>query len=434
MRHLMHSHFVRQVATLLTGKAMAQVLSIVLVPIIARLFDPADFGIVAIFVTVASMLGLVAPLRYFRASLHMNDDERARAVLAISAWSLVTGCVLALVVIAATGPGGLGLKFLDPLGLLLYLIPVGMFLNGMGEIMMTVHTRGQTFRTVAVADFGETLLIGCSRILLGLGGSSAWALVVGFLVGGAGRLMLLARGCMNPLSIFMTSMSWRTVKDLAIEYRDFPLYSMPAGLVTFLAGKMPILVMGMMFEPAAVGLYAMADRLIRMPVVTTGISIREVFMRKLVGNASEGIGLRRPLTLLTLGMLLLGVVPFAILGFFGAEILTVILGDRWVGAGVYVQILAPWYYAVWVTTGVHPILVALRRQGLWLQIQVSMLLMRLAIFAAGYLAAANVETTLKWFSGANVLAALATLALVFYLVSKQRVATARPAGGESVAD
>ena len=193
MSQLMSSHFVRQAATLLSGRVMAQFLSIALVPIIARLFEPSDFGVAVIFITVASMLGLVAPMRYDRASLLTRDNERARAVHAISAWLLMTGCVLVLVVVAAAKAAGLGLKFLELLGPLVWFIPVGMFLNGMGQIMMTVHTRGQTFRAIAVADFGNVLLTGCSRILFGLGGPSVWALVVGYLIGGAGYLMLLAR-------------------------------------------------------------------------------------------------------------------------------------------------------------------------------------------------------------------------------------------------
>jgi O-antigen/teichoic acid export membrane protein len=115
----------------------------------------------------------------------------------------------------------------------------------------------------------------------------------------------------------------------------------------------------------------------------------------------------------------LGIVPFGLLGYFGSEILAFILGDRWVVAGVYTQILAPWYYAVWVSAGVQPTLVALRRQGLWLRFQIVTLLGRLAIFGAGYLIAADVETTLIWFSGFNVAMALLILSIVFYILKTE---------------
>ena len=409
--------FIRHVTTLLSGKLASQVLSLALVPVVARLFEPADFGVMAIFVAMANFLALIGPLAYFRASLLTSDDGRARTLLAMSMKLLATGCVLVACLVLISDLTERVPALVRPLGVWLWLLPIGIFVFGMSRILATVHTRQQTFGSVARADVAETLLMGSSRIVFGLGGSSVWGLIVGYLIGGAGRVYLLGRNTLNPFRLVIMRTPWPEVKALAVEYKDFPLLMLPAGLVNFLSGKVPILVMGAMFSPVAVGLYAMADRLIRTPLNMADASVREVLIPKLAGNVNEGLNLRRPVLMLTAAMLLLGIVPFGILAFFGTEILTFILGDQWTEAGVYVQILAPWYYAVWVSTGVQPTLIALRRQGLWLKIQISMLLVRISVFAVSYLAVADVFTTLRWFSGANVLISLSMLALVFYLLS-----------------
>jgi lipopolysaccharide exporter len=416
----LRSPFVRHVATLMSGRLMAQTLSIALAPVIARLFEPGDFGVVALFITVANLLAIVAPLRYFRASLLIHDDESARMVLAMSAWLLLFGCTLILAVVALSGSDGFSSGFFAPLGGWVWLIPLAAFLYGMTQILTTVYTRDQIFRPVAVSDFIQTVLTGGTRILAGLGGSSVWGLITGALIGSTGRMLLLSRRSINPVSLFRTPISWGAFKELAVEYKSFPLHNMTAGLVTFVSGKVPILVMGAIFAPATVGFYAMADRLIRMPVVSTGTAVREVFLRKLAGNSKGAGGFRKPLALLTLAMLLLGVVPFGVLGFYGGDVMTFVLGERWADAGTYVQILAPWYYVSWVSTGVQPTLIALGRQGLWLRLQITGLLGRVAVFGIAYLASAGVETTLKWFSGVNVLTALFILIFVFYLASKER--------------
>jgi O-antigen/teichoic acid export membrane protein len=420
---MQRSAFIRHVTTLWSGKLASQLLSLALVPIVARLFEPADFGAMAIFLTVTNILAVAAALGYFRASLLTSDDARARILLAMSLKSLAAGCALVACLILVSDLTGVVPALVRPLGVWIWLLPVGMLVQGMCRVLATVHTRQQTFGSVAKGDFTEVLLMGSSRIIFGLGGSSIWGLVVAYLIGGAGRMYLLARNTLNPFKLMVMRTPWPEVKALASEYRDFPLLNMPAGLVNFVSGKVPILVMGVMFSPAAVGLYAMGESLIRKPVVLAGNSVREVFIRKLTGNTHQGLGLLRPTTMLTLAMLLLGIVPFGILSFFGTEILTLILGDRWTEAGVYVQILAPWYYAVWVTTGVQPTLIALRRQGLWLKAQIGMLLIRIGVFVAGDLAAVDILTTLRWFSGANVLISLSLLALMFYLVSTHRGST-----------
>ncbi|MCR4347319.1 MAG: oligosaccharide flippase family protein [Sulfuricaulis sp.] len=425
---ILQSQFVHHVATLLSGKVLAQVVSISMVPIVARLFDPDDFGVVAIFMAVAQGLAVVAPLRYFRASLLMGNDQRANMMLSMSAWLLVFFCVLVFGVVAVVAPGGFSAGFLEPLGVWIWLLPVQVFLLALSQIMTTAHTRNKTFRPVATADVGEALLMSGGRILTGLGGSSVWGLLVGQFIGNAGRVLLMARENVSVAKLFRLRMSWQEAKSLAIEYRDFPLHDTPAGMVTFMAEKVPLLAMGIMFAPATVGLFAMADRLIRMPVLSAGISIREVFHRRIVGG-DMGRELRKPLTALTLWMLLLGAVPFGVLGIFGTELLSFVLGEKWIDAGVFVQILAPWYYASWVNTGVHPVLMTIRRQGLWLRIQFGTLLGRVIIFGIGYLTAADVVTTLKWYSGISVLGALAVLARVYHLLGTQHRTTPRPGGG-----
>lgn len=415
----------RHVATLLTGKLVGRAVSLALVPIIARLFEPHDFGVVALYASLTQGLAMVASGGYFRASLLTDDDRRARILQAMSAWILLAVCVLVVVVVAVAGPSGYNIELLAPLGIWVWLIPAGVFLRGMCNIMAVIEMRYMNFRHIAIADISETFLMGVTRILAGLGGSSVWGLIAGIIVSLSGRLMILARSGLSPYALFQTGMAWVETRALAIEYRDFPLKDMPASLVTFLAGRVPIFMMGIMFAPAVLGYYAMADRMIRMPVLNAAIPVRTVFLRKLAANRNSGYGLRRPVILLTLGMAVLGIVPFGLLGFFGTGILTFLLGDRWADAGIYTQILAPWYYAVWVSAGVQPTLMVLRRQGLWLKFQIGSLLGRLAIFGVGYLAAAEVVTTLKWFCAFNVMSALLVLAIVYILLTQDEGAARR---------
>lgn len=404
------SAFVRNIMTLISGKMASQIISMALVPIIARLFNPDDFGIATLFITMANFLSIVVPLRYFRASLLTQDEDEVRMIQSLSAWILLAGCVVIALVAALVS------SWFITMGPFLWLLPLCTFLYGMSQIMATEHTRRQSFRNVAVADLGQTLTMGSSRILLGLGGSSALGLILGYLLAGMARLSLLARSAFNPLSLYKLKIPWSKSKELLYEYRDFPLHSMPAGLVTFLAGKTPIIVMGALFAPAVVGLYAMADRLVGMPVQTASISIREVFIRKLTLNIDNQQGLQRNLFKLTLAMFLLGLIPFGILGFFGGEMLVFILGEKWIESGGYVQILTPWYFAMWVSTGVQPTFVVLRKQAVWLKLQIVVLLMRVAVFAVGYTTAESIKTILIWFSAINVFMLVVILLLIFYLV------------------
>lgn len=405
--------FIRNVLTLMSGKIASQIISVALVPIVARLFTPDDFGVATIFITVANLLAVVLPLRYFRASLLIEDNVKADMLLAISAWMLLLGCVL-------TFMASLVLFITEDFGLdwLILFLPIAGWIYGMNNILRTQHTRQKTFNRVAISDVTQTLTMGSSRIVFGLAGSSIAGLVFGYLLAGLARLFILAKSSLNPLTLYTIKQSWPDCKRLMLEYKDFPLHNMPSGLLQFLSGKFPVLVMGFMFAPATVGFYAMSDRLVRTPVVSVAISIREVFIRKLTVNKENTVGMMGMYSKLTLGMFLLGLLPFTLLSIYGSELLTIILGENWVEAGDYVQILAPWYFSVWIVSGSQPVLMRLRKQVLWLSLQIWLFLIRVSVFVVAYVTGDDILTVLLWFSGVNVFASIVTFLLVICQIRK----------------
>jgi O-antigen/teichoic acid export membrane protein len=102
------------------------------------------------------------------------------------------------------------------------------------------------------------------------------------------------------------------------------------------------------------------------------------------------------------GLAVTGIAPFALLWAFGAWVISFVLGESWADAGRYVEILVPWYFATWVGALVPPFMVALRRQDLWLVMQVLVLVCRVGAFAYCFWIDASVETVLQAFAWVNV--------------------------------
>ena len=56
--------YLRQFFIVASGTAAAQVINLAAYPILTRLYSPTDFGIFALFVTVASVIGIIAAGRF----------------------------------------------------------------------------------------------------------------------------------------------------------------------------------------------------------------------------------------------------------------------------------------------------------------------------------------------------------------------------------
>ena len=59
--------FGRGVAVLGGGAAAAQAIAVAASPILTRLYSPADFGVLAVYTSLVSLLGAVAALSYHQA-------------------------------------------------------------------------------------------------------------------------------------------------------------------------------------------------------------------------------------------------------------------------------------------------------------------------------------------------------------------------------
>ncbi len=71
------SEFSRNVLTLMTGTTIAQAIPIAISPILTRIYTPEDFGVFALYMSVASLLSTLATGRYELAIMLPKKDEDA---------------------------------------------------------------------------------------------------------------------------------------------------------------------------------------------------------------------------------------------------------------------------------------------------------------------------------------------------------------------
>lgn len=421
MQLMLRSEFVRHVATLMSGKAASQIISVLAVPIVARLFNPDDFGVMAIYLSIVIILSGVGPLRYFRAGLIEKDDRNAHYLYLISFISLIITCILVIGLISIFLRFDVPIPYYDTLGSWIWLVPAGMLIVGSSQILSTANIRLRQFKSVAAADITNASVTALVRILIGQAGSSVWGLMTGYFAGMLSQAIILLKKLGFPAQIDgYVPPDKKDLRRLAVKYRDFPLYNMPTSLMTNLSQNLPVLMLGLIYAPEVVGFYAMADRLVRRPLGVMNKPLQDVFMVKGAQIVNENQSLLRPFMKVTFGLFLLGVMPFTLLMIYGEQLLGFILGGKWSSAGIYVEILAPWYFSTWVIICIRPVMTLHRIQGRWLVIQIITLIIRASIFAYALVYGMDILNTLSIFTKVNIAIAILLLIYALYVI-KQKI-------------
>src|SRR5690606_30082285 len=78
----------RRVAVLASGTVVGQLLVVLASPALTRLYDPEGFGVLGVFVSLLSILGVVVGLRYPLAVPLPDTDEAASDALVLSVVSV----------------------------------------------------------------------------------------------------------------------------------------------------------------------------------------------------------------------------------------------------------------------------------------------------------------------------------------------------------
>lgn len=324
-------HLFQRTGAIAMGSMVGHGLVLAATPILARAYPPAEFGALALLLTVSNIGMTVACLRY-DVALPSAADEEVRGLLLTSLFAAVGLGAFAAAAVALLARQPWAARHLGDL--LLHPVLMGTCLSLVGWYQATGAwlLRQGRYRDVGLlrltqgGGFGALAMLPMPGLL--------WAHVVSFSGG-----LLGARGALRARS----GLPWHRV---AARYRDFPLLGLPGAVLDVVGYSLSIWVITASYGRGAAGEFSQLQRLIGAPLMLLSLSLGQVLLKQTAELAGHRPELRRLLgsTLRTLaGLAAIGVVGLSLVG---APLLRIILGPAWrieremvvlVGVAVFVR-------------------------------------------------------------------------------------------------
>lgn len=199
-------------------------------------------------------------------------------------------------------------------------------------------------------------------------------------------ISLLAGGIGQQLGELRRSFDWARIRAVAREYREFPLYFLPAGYVQTLSTQLPIFALSSGFGTTVVGLYSFSVSLLELPINLIGNAIAPVFLQKATEtHAHEPERLPLITQELYYKMLYLGLLPFGVVTVFGDVLFRVAFGARWESAGLFTAFLGYYYVFRLTSQATGGIYTVFGKQRYLLLSNICLLLVRAAGLGLGLL-------------------------------------------------
>ena len=134
----MHNHFIKSVAILAGGTALAQAIPILASPVLTRLYTPEHFGTLAIFSALVSSLSPAVCGKYEVAMVLPRSDRQGVELLGVALWVTLILSAGFLFVIILFSSSIISLLKAHNLKGWLYLAPFALFLTGLMTAVTSV--------------------------------------------------------------------------------------------------------------------------------------------------------------------------------------------------------------------------------------------------------------------------------------------------------
>ncbi len=381
---LPRGRFARSVTLLAGGTALGQVITVLVSPILTRLYTPEDFGVFGVYASILGIVTVVASLRYEYAVPLPEDDETAANILALC-FALLSG-MTTLSWFVIHNLGGQIVTWANVPGLkpYLWLIPLGMLGAGTYQILNYWAVRKRDFSRIARTRLSRGLARAALQVGVGFAHSGPLGLLLGQLAGETAGSTSLGLAAWRKDRAPFKAVSLQGIRRAGVRYKRFPLFFSCASLLDVLALQVPQILFAAFYGTQVAGWFALSQRVIAAPLNIVVDSVAQVYF----GEAARMLrddpkAMRRLFLKLTGRLALTGGLPVAMICTSAPWFFAIVFGPGWEMAGRYVQIMGFMFAVRFTIVPLFHTLNVLERQDLYLLWEIIRLVLVVGSLLAG---------------------------------------------------
>lgn len=372
------SKFIVNVLKLFSATLAGQIIATILIPVLSRLYSPADFGLFQLFFSIVSLIAIIACFSYHQAIMLPKDDEESAGIVLLCIFLIVITTIVTTVFFFVFSESISQMLNAPDFSTYIFLLPIAILCNSIAYVLGYWLSRREQFGSIASGNFlasvsGKAVSIGYGSV-----SPSPAGLIFGTIIHDATLVAVLIKRTAADIRLFR-SVSYEQMKQLAVRYKRFPQFSTGTNLASIASLQVTPFLLAFFFSPAIVGYYAMTYMVIHMPSKLIGNSITSIFFQKASVEKNLTGSAKKIVKTVHSRLISLGIFICLVLMTAGPELFSFALGAQWSVAGIYAQILAPWFFVAFISTPLFSIFSIFEKQTSSLAFNLLLLLSRIIV-------------------------------------------------------
>jgi len=359
------SEMIRNASVLVTGTVIAQVITIILQPVLRRLYPAEVFGVFSVYMSLIGILSVAGSLRYEDTIVLPRKDKEATNIVFLSLFFNTIFSLLLFILILVFGKplfSFLNIPESFPSGVL-YLVPLSVFLYNSFQYLNNWLIRKKRFSSVSLNKISRRGTEGVTQVIFALSRNPR-GLIISDIIGQSANIAMAA------YQSFRSGFSFKHVgltklRYVFTKYSDFPKYN----LITTIAGTcsfmLPPIFVNKFYSSETAGYFDLARVILSIPVVFLTTAFSNVLFQKVSERFNLKESFAGDLKRILLILVPLAIAEILIIRLFGEEIFLIIGGKENVFSGTIAGILV-WSMALnFLISTFTSVFISVRKIGLY---------------------------------------------------------------------
>jgi O-antigen/teichoic acid export membrane protein len=391
------STYVHNLARLISGAGLAQLIGLLSTPLVTRLYQSADYGLAASFAATVAIFAPIVAFRYDLAIILPEDDTEASSVFWLSCTFIWLSLLVELLLVFAATALLPSHPFIQQLGWIIFLLPAVISVTASASILIAWANRKRQYSLLArnrsFAAIINPLFIVSAYFLIG---SNPLGLILAPLTSVLIGCLFLLRNMERPP---FRGINLSSLKSVFSKYRQMPQFNLWMSLLDQFTTSLPILLFTSVFGTTVSAYFALANSVLFLPSYFVGQSVSQVFFQQAARQKHDIPGLKKFVIANLRGLSLLMVLPILLTVLAGPLLFGIVFGSKWSTAGEYAQFLIPAAALTFIASPISLIPTIFNKQhihialamlnfvgrivGLWIGIQANSPVLAVALYSFG---------------------------------------------------
>nr|WP_321246903.1 oligosaccharide flippase family protein [uncultured Psychroserpens sp.] len=340
-----NSEFAKNILKLASGSTVAQVISILCAPIVYRIYDRSDYGLLGLFMATTGIIAVFSTLQYLNTILIAKTEDESSIALSLNRFLNIFLSLLCLLLVFPIYYLIPNLINAQEFGAYFFLIPLSIYFNGQNEIFKTYANRKKEYNIILINTILIAVVSPLLSIPLGLIFDGPFGLFFSLIFGQFTAYVFLLLSLKKKYNLDLKTTEFKTLYSYAKENLNYPKYILPTEFLGRYARQLPVFMINRFFGLEVLGVYNLAVRMLGLPSQLITGSISSVFKQRVaqeIATFGQAIKLFNK-TLLSLAAVV--VLPIIVITLFGPELFGFVFGEKWIAAGEMSRILI-WLFSV----------------------------------------------------------------------------------------